>query len=169
VSAGASLDRLVALGQGRIDATLGTERNLSTLSMKVNRLIDVSKAGVEDHGSALVTTRDYARAQPDVMERFVRAFLEGISLAKRNKELAKRVYAKNFRLTDEVILDLNYQTFVLQQIPKEPIFPRDALENLMADLAEENPKIKEINIGELLDNTLIQRQRDNGFIDQLYR
>jgi ABC-type nitrate/sulfonate/bicarbonate transport system substrate-binding protein len=124
---------------------------------------------VEDHGSALVTTRDYARAQPDVMERFVRAFLEGISLAKRNKELAKRVYAKNFRLTDEVILDLNYQTFVLQQIPKEPIFPRDALENLMADLAEENPKIKEINIGELLDNTLIQRQRDNGFIDQLYR
>jgi hypothetical protein len=39
----------------------------------------------------------------------------------------------------------------------------------MADLAEENPKIKEINIGELLDNTLIQRQRDNGFIDQLYR
>ena len=68
--------------------------------------------------------------------------------------MAKRVYAKNFRLTDEVILDLNYQTFVLQQIPKEPIFPRDALENLMADLAEENPKIKEINIGELLDNTL---------------
>jgi ABC-type nitrate/sulfonate/bicarbonate transport system substrate-binding protein len=96
VSAGASLDRLVALGQGRIDATLGTETNLSTLSMKVNRLIDVSKAGVEDHGSALVTTRDYARAQPDVMERFVRAFLEGISLAKKKQRTCEKSLCEEF-------------------------------------------------------------------------
>ena len=98
MSAGASLDRLVALGQGRIDATLGTETNLSTLSisMKVNRLIDVSKAGVEDHGSALVTTRDYARAQPDVMERFVRAFLEGISLAKKKQRTCEKSLCEEF-------------------------------------------------------------------------
>ena len=96
MSAGTSLDRLVALGQGRIDATLGTETNLSTLSMKVNRLIDVSKAGVEDHGSALVTTRDYARAQPDVMERFVRAFLEGISLAKKKQRTCEKSLCEEF-------------------------------------------------------------------------
>jgi ABC-type nitrate/sulfonate/bicarbonate transport system substrate-binding protein len=96
VSAGTSLDRLVALGQGRIDATLGTETNLSTLSMKVNRLIDVSKAGVEDHESALVTTRDYARAQPDVMERFVRAFLEGISLAKKKQRTCEKSLCEEF-------------------------------------------------------------------------
>ena len=96
MSAGASLDRLVALGQGRIDATLGTETNLSTLSMKVNRLTDVSKAGVEDHGSALVTTRDYARAQPDVMKRFVRAFLEGISLAKKKQRTCEKSLCEEF-------------------------------------------------------------------------
>jgi hypothetical protein len=34
--------------------------------------------------------------------------------------------------------------------------------------AEENPKAKEINIDEVLDNSFVQRQVDNGFIDRLY-
>lgn len=38
----------------------------------------------------------------------------------------------------------------------------------MSDLAEENPSIKEINVGELLNNLFIQRQIDTGFVDQLY-
>lgn len=169
VSAGPSLDRLIALGQGRIQGTLGTETTLSSISLKVNRLVDVTKAGVEDHGSALITTQEFARGQPDVMDRFVRAFLEGISLARKNKDLAKKVYAKNLRVSDDATLELNYQAYVLRQVPKEPIFPRVALEELMADLAEENPSIKEINAGELLNNSFIQRQIDNGFVDQLYR
>jgi NitT/TauT family transport system substrate-binding protein len=169
VATGPSLDRLIALGQGRIQATLGTETTLSSISLKVNRLVDVTKAGVEDHGSALITTQDFARTQTDVMDRFVRAFLEGISLARKNKELAKRVYAKNLRVSDDATLELNYQAYVLRQVPKEPIFPRFALEELMSDLAEENPSIKEINVGELLNNSFIQRQIDNGFVDQLYR
>jgi ABC-type nitrate/sulfonate/bicarbonate transport system substrate-binding protein len=125
--------------------------------------------GVEDHGSALVTTLNFARSQPEVMERFVRAFVEAIALGKRDKSLAKKIYAKYLRLNDENLLDLNYKVYLLGSIPKIPTFPVDALKNVISDLAEENPKAKELNLDDVLDNSFIQRQVENGFIDRLYR
>ena len=95
--------------------------------------------GVEDHGSALVTTVNFARTQADTMDRFVRAFVEAIALGKRDKNLAKKVYAKYLRLTDDNLLELNYKVYLLGSIPKIPTFPVDALKNVISDLAEENP------------------------------
>ena len=125
--------------------------------------------GIEDHGSALVTTLNFARGQADTMDRFVRAFVEAIALGKKDKTVAKRVYAKYLRLTDDNLLELHHKVYLLGSIAKVPIFPMDALKNLTSDLAEENPKAKQINLDEVLDNSFIQRQVDNGFIGRLYR
>jgi NitT/TauT family transport system substrate-binding protein len=169
VSAGAPIDRLIALDKGTIQGTLGTDMTIVTTPVKARRLVDLTQHGVEDHGSALITTLNFARGQPDVMERFVRAFVEAIALGKKDKNLAKKVYAKYLRLTDDNLLELNHKVYLMGSIPKIPIFPVDALKNVLSDLAEENPKAREINIEESLDNSFIQRQVDNGFIDRLYR
>ncbi|MGH7816067.1 MAG: hypothetical protein ACREOR_01645, partial [Candidatus Binatia bacterium] len=169
VTAGAPLDRLASVERGTIHGTLGTDMGLATAPVKVRRLVDLTQHGVEDHGSALVTTLNFARSQSDTMDRFVRAFVEAIALGKKDRELAKKVYAKYLRLTDDNLLDLNYKTYLMGSIPRIPTFPSDALKNLLSDLAEENPKVKDINLDEVLDNSFIQRQVDNGFIDRLYR
>jgi hypothetical protein len=142
---------------------------LATNPVKVRRLVDLTQMGVEDHGSALATTVSFARAQPEIMDRFVQAFVEAIALGKKDRNLAKRVYAKYLRLTDDNLLDLNHKVYLLGSIPKIPTFPLEALKNVLGDLAEENPKAKEINVEEILDNSFIQRQVDDGFIDRLYR
>jgi hypothetical protein len=136
---------------------------LATNPVKVQRLM-----GVEDHGSALVTTFNFARTQVDTMDRFARAFVEAIALGKRDKNLAEKVYAKYLRITDDALLELNHKVYLAGSIPKIPTFPIDALKNVISDLAEENPKAKEINIDEVLNNSFVQRQVDNGFIDRLY-
>ena len=169
ISAGSPLDRLISVEKGSIHGTLGTDMGLATNPVKVRRLVDLTQMGVEDHGSALVTTLSFARTQPDVMERFVRAFIEAIALGKRDKNLAKKVYAKYLRLSDDNLLELNHKVYLMGSIPKVPTFPVDALKNVLSDLAEENPKAKEINIEETLDNSFIQRQVENGFVDRLYR
>ena len=169
ISAGSPLDRLVSVEKGAIQGTLGTETGLATNPVKVRRLFDLTQLGVEDHGSALVTTLNFARTQADTMDRFVRAFVEAIALGKRDKTLAKKVYAKYLRITDDNLLELNYRVYLLGSIPKIPTFPVDALKNVIADLAEENPKAQDLNIDEVLDNSFIQRQVDNGFIERLYK
>jgi ABC-type nitrate/sulfonate/bicarbonate transport system substrate-binding protein len=169
ITAGSPLDRLISVEKGSIQGTLGTDMGLASNPVKVRRLVDLTQMGVEDHGSALVTTLNFARAQPDVMERFVRAFIEAIALGKRDKNLAKKVYAKYLRLSDDNLLELNHKVYLMGSIPRVPTFPVDALKNVLSDLAEENPKAKEINIEETLDNSFIQRQVENGFVDRLYR
>src|SRR4030095_8273002 len=168
ITAGSPLDRLISVEKGTIQGTLGTDMGLATNPVKVRRLVDLTQMGVEDHGSALVTTLNFARNQPEAMERFVRAFVEAIALGKRTRNLAKKVYAKYLRLNDDNLLELNHKVYLLGSIPKIPTFPVDALKNVISDLAEENPKAKEINIDEVLDNSFIQRQVENGFIDRLY-
>src|SRR2546428_8300361 len=130
---------------------------LATNPVKVRRLVDLTQLVVEDHGSALATTINFARNQPETMDRFVRAFLEAIALGKKDKNLAKKVYAKYLRLTDDNLLELNHKVYLMGSIPKIPTFPLDALKNVLSDLAEENPKVKEINVEETLDNSFIQR------------
>ena len=169
ITAGSPLDRLISVEKGTIHGTLGTDMGLATNPVKVRRLVDLTQMGVEDHGSALATTMSFARAQPEIMDRFVQAFVEAIALGKKERSLTKRVYAKYLRLTDDNLLDLNYKVYLLGSIPKIPTFPLEALKNVLSDLAEENPKAKEINVEEILDNSFIQRQVDNGFIDRLYR
>jgi ABC-type nitrate/sulfonate/bicarbonate transport system substrate-binding protein len=168
ITAGSPLDRLISVERGAIQGTLGTDMGLATNPVKVRRLVDLTQMGVEDHGSALMTTLNFARSQADTMDRFVRAFVEAIALGKRDKSLAKKVYAKYLRITDDNLLELNHKVYLSGSIPKIPTFPVDALKNVISDLAEENPKAKEINIDEVLDNSFIQRQVDNGFIDRLY-
>ena len=167
-SAGAPIDRLIALDKGSIHGTLGTDMTIVGTTVKARRLVDLTQYGVEDHGSALVTTLNFARSQPDTMERFTRAFVEAIALGKQNKNLAKKVYAKYLRLSDDNLLDLNHKVYLMGSIPKIPTFPLDALKNVLNDLAEDNPKAKDINIEEVLDNSFIQRLVDNGFVDRLY-
>jgi len=169
ITAGSPLDRLISVEKGTIQGTLGTDMGLATNPVKVRRLVDLTQMGVEDHGSALVTTLNFARNQADVVDRFVRAFVEAIALGKKDKNLAKKVYAKYLRLSDDNLLELNHKVYLMGSIPRVPTFPLDALKNVLSDLAEENPKAKEINVEEALDNSFIQRQVENGFIERLYR
>ena len=83
--------------------------------------------------------------------------------------MTKRVYSKYLRTNDDALLELNYQTYVFGVIPKVPVFPVDALQNILTDLAEENPRIRELDIKGILKNSFIQNLEDSGFIDRLYR
>jgi ABC-type nitrate/sulfonate/bicarbonate transport system substrate-binding protein len=169
IPAGAPLDRFVAIQKRLIDATLGSDSGLARNPIRVNRLVELTKAGVEDHGSALLTTQNYADSKSGVLDRFARAFTEAIAVSRRNKELTKRVYSKFLRTNDDALLELNYQTYVLGVIPKVPVFPVDALQNILNDLAEESPAIRKLDIKAILRNSFIQRLDDGEFIDRLYR
>jgi hypothetical protein len=48
------------------------------------------------------------------------------------------------------------------------VFPPKALNNLISDLGEHAPKLRSISITDILDNSLIRRLQDEGFIDRLY-
>jgi hypothetical protein len=107
-------------------------------------------------------------SQGQIVERFVRAFVEAIALAKGDSRVSKRVFARNLRESNEIYLDFLHRTYVLGSIPKVPAYPPEVLRNFINDIGEESPKIKALSVSNILDNSLIRRLQDEGFIDRLY-
>ena len=169
VASGDATVRWSALDKGLIHATLTSESTMLRRPIQAHPLVELIKLGIEDHGSALVTTREFMAAQSQVIERFVRAFVEAIALGRTNSRTSKRVFARNLRESNETYLDFLHRAYVLGSIPRVPAYPPDVLRSFIADLGEEAPKIKALTLTDILDNSLIRRLDDEGFIDRLYR
>lgn len=169
VSSGEAIVRWSALDKGVIQGTLTTESTMLRRPIQANALVELVKLGIEDHGSALVTTRGFMNDQFQIVERFIRAFVEAIALGKTDSKVTKKAFAKNLRERNETYLDFLHRTYVLGSISKRPMFPSEAIRNLISDLAEETPRIKTIPLPEILDNSFIRRLEDEGFIEQIGR
>jgi NitT/TauT family transport system substrate-binding protein len=169
IQAGATSDRFIALQNGSIQATLGSETTFGTSKVRANRLVDIIKLGVEDHGSALIVTENFARRQNDLLVRFAQAFVEGIAIGKRRPEIAKKIYAKYLRTNNMPLIDQAYQSYMLGTVGRVPIFPAQVLRELMDDLAEAEPKIRELELADVLDNSAIQDLSNSGFINNLHK
>lgn len=169
VTSGDAMVRWSALDKGLLQATLTSESTMLRRPIQAHPLVELIKLGIEDHGSALVATREFMAAQPQVIERFVRAFVEAIALGRTNARISKRVFGRNLRESNEIYLDFLHRTYVLGSIPKVPVYPPDVLKSFIADLGEEAPKIKALSVADILDNSLVRRLDEEGFIDRLYR
>lgn len=169
VTSGDATVRWSSLDKGLIHATLTSESTMLRRPIQANPLVELIKLGIEDHGSALVTTKETMTTQLPVIERFVRAFVEAIALGRTDNRISKRVFARNLRESNDVYLDFLHRTYVLGSIPKVPIYPPEILRSFIADLGEEAPKIKALSVTDILDNSLIRRLDEEGFIDRLYR
>lgn len=168
VTSGDATVRWSALDKGLIQGTLTSESTMLRRPIHANALLELIKLGIEDHGSALVTTREFMTAQTQIVDRFVRAFVEAIALGRTNSRVSKRVFARNLRESNEIYLDFLHRVYVLGSIPKVPVYPADALKNFISDLGEDAPKVRALSVTDILDNSLIRRLEDEGFIDRLY-
>jgi ABC-type nitrate/sulfonate/bicarbonate transport system substrate-binding protein len=168
VTSGDAIVRWSALDKGLIQGTLTSESTMLRRPIQANPLVELIKLGIEDHGSALVTTREFMTTQTQIVDRFVRAFVEAIALGRTNGQLSKRVFARNLRESNESYLDFLHRVYVLGSIPRVPVYPPDALKNFISDLGEDAPKVKALSVTDILDNSLIRRLEDERFIDRLY-
>jgi ABC-type nitrate/sulfonate/bicarbonate transport system substrate-binding protein len=168
ISSGEAVVRWSALDKNLIQATLTSESTMLRRPIQANPLVELIKFGVEDHGSALVTTREFMTVQTQTVERFVRAFVEAIAIGRTNSRISKRVFARYLRENNEAYLDFLHRAYVLGSIPIVPVFPLEALRNLISDLGEDAPKVRALSLTDILDNSLIHSLEEEGFIDRLY-
>ena len=168
VTSGDASVRWSALDKNLIQATLTSASTMLRRPIQANPLVELIKLGIEDHGSALVTTREFMSGPGQTVDRFVRAFVEAIALGRTNSRISKSVFARNLRESNEAYLDFLQRVYVLGSIPKVPLYPPEILKNFISDLGEESPKVRALSVAEILDNSLIRRLDEEGFIDRLY-
>jgi NitT/TauT family transport system substrate-binding protein len=141
---GAGPEIAVALETGRIAAAVLSYRNaLSFLDRGWPVLVDLTKTDFKYPPSCVGSSRAFVRKNPSTVDRFLKAYIEGIHLIKKDIALAKRVYAARYRESDAAVADKVVRAYA-DLFKPVPTVPDSGLEAVLRDVATRRPLQKEL-------------------------
>ena len=160
-------ETLLALLTGKVQAAaLSVPAILKAKKANMRELLDMAKLEATIHQNGVVTTKKYLKTNEDTVRRFLRAYIEGAALAKKDKAFATRVMAKYLGTNDRDILDDAYERVTLHlEIPPYPTV--EGVFVLLKTLEKSQPKALTAKPEDFLDARLVRELDKSGFIDRL--
>ena len=167
VQTGGQPETLLALLTGKVQgAALSVPAIFRAKKANMRELLDMAKLEATIHQNGVVTTRRYLKTNEETVRRFLRAYIEGAALAKRDKTFATRVMAKYLGTNDRDILDDAYERVILHlEVPPYPTV--EGVSVLLKTLERTQPKALTAKPEDFLDLRLVRELDKSGFIDRL--
>ncbi len=157
---GTGTETVAALENGRIAAAAITHRYaLPFLQRGWPLLVDLSMTDLVYPSSCVASSRAFVKSEPKLVEDFLRAYVAGIQLIKKDASVAEKSFSKWLRERDANLVKKTVEAY--RKIFKTvPIVPDKGIENVLKDLASRRPVSKEfIGHPELF--------RDNGPLEKV--
>jgi NitT/TauT family transport system substrate-binding protein len=122
------------------------------------------------YASTGVSTRgEIIRDDPDLVRRYLSAQIEAIVLMKRDRAFALKVLSKYLRTNDMDLLTESYDIQIAKYMMKVPLPTADAVRSVLDELAERNPKAKDLDPNKFFDDRFVRQLQASDFIESLYR
>ncbi|HXF74488.1 MAG TPA: ABC transporter substrate-binding protein [Methylomirabilota bacterium] len=131
-------------------------------------LANFAKEGIDFPTTSLVSTRSTIKRDRDMVKRFLMAYAEAVDLLFRDKELALKILGKWTRTQDREILDAAYE-YATNFVERPPRLPFKAMENIVASMAETDPRAKDRKAEEFMDPSIYNELEKSGFFKSLGR
>jgi len=140
---GAGPEMVVALHNGAIAAAALTHRYaLPFLQRSWPILVDLSKTDLVYPSSCVTSSRDFVKAEPVVVQNFLRGYVAGINLIKRDHGFAEKSFAKWMREKDLALVKKTVETYARLFKPA-PYVPDSGIENVLKDMLTKRPDLKQ--------------------------
>ncbi|MBI4322022.1 MAG: ABC transporter substrate-binding protein [Chloroflexi bacterium] len=169
VQSGGSQESIIAVAAGGIDAATVGGGNWGPTAKKagLNELLDIATLEIPFAQNGVGVTKDYLAKNEDVVRRFVRSYLEGIALARTDKELTKKTIRTYVKTEDEEILENGYRW--ITNLTKPAPYPLPAaVQQAIDTVAAEEEQAKSYKPEQFIEARFIKEMEDNGFIKSLY-
>lgn len=164
---GTSGERLAGLKIGSADATaLPSPQHLRAIQAGYRVILDVTKEQLSWIHTGVGMKESWLRAEPKAAEALVKAFVEATYYGWKNKEVTKKVLAKYIRSDDDEVLEQGYRDFIEYQ-PKDFRPSPAGIQAAIDELAEVNPKVKDVKPADIVNLTLIEQLERSGFMAEM--
>lgn len=164
--------RIALVVQGKIDATAaGADAVLQAelRGQKVSLLADFLEMGIYASGSDLSTTRQFLKNRPRQVKAFLMAFIEAISLGRKNREVAQQIFRKHLMVENPKLLESMYSTYFVKTLPAKPYPQEEAIQADIEDLSSAIPELKGRKPSDFIDTTLLKEIESEGFFARVHR
>ena len=119
-------------------------------------------------GQSMVVPATLLQQRPDVAEAYLKGEIEALvySLAPKNKPVVLKTLSKWLKVdangAEDAYIDL------IRGVDRKPFASLEGLRNAQRLLQTRNPKVGEVKTDSVIDNRLMKKLDDSGFIDKLY-
>ena len=156
-----------ALETGTIDAALVTG-NFTSQFRRAGFSILGELDRVPMMGNAVVVKQSFLQSQRGVLRSFLRAISEAqvFVLSPTKKQSVLRILTKRLSITDPAVAEDALQDLV-KRLDKKPIPSIPALSNIQRFLQTRNPKVGEVKLEDLIDDSIVRELDKSGYFDRL--
>jgi ABC-type nitrate/sulfonate/bicarbonate transport system substrate-binding protein len=119
-------------------------------------------------GQAMIVPHPFLQQRPEIVESYLKAEIESLAfaLAPKNKPAVLKTLMRRLK-TDAAGAEDGYQD-LLRGVDRKPFASLEGLRNVQRMLKLRTPKVGEIKIEEVIDNRIMRKLDDSGFIDRAY-
>jgi NitT/TauT family transport system substrate-binding protein len=169
IQTGGQPETVAALITGKVHAAaLSVPATMRAKQANMRELLDLAKLESTIHQNGVVTTKRYLRTHDDVVRRFLKAYIEGAAIAKRDKAFAMKVMARYLGTAEREILEDSYDR-VITHLALPPYPAVEGIAVLLRSLERTNPKARTAKPEEFVDSRLVKELDESGFVKSVSR
>jgi NitT/TauT family transport system substrate-binding protein len=159
-----------ALEAGRIDAAALDpvfSRRLKQKGFTV--LAELYQANLPFIGSGIVVSDSFVREQSETLENILKSLVEAIAfvLGPKNRATVVNTIKTRLQIADPALAEEGYQD-VLKSLEKNPTPSLEGMRNMHRLLRTRNPSVDKVKPEQLIDDRIMRKLDESGFISRLH-
>lgn len=167
---GAMTSIMGGLQGGSIDAGLVSPPTLFAVEkLGFKELVNVTDMDLAFPNPSLVVQGGIMRKNPDLVDRFMRAYARAIHRARTDKEFTFKSIAKYTKIEDPFVLQKAYDLYVGKVLEKAPYINMIGMKNALDDLAKTLPTARNAKPEQFIDTRFLDKLEKSGLLQDLYR
>jgi NitT/TauT family transport system substrate-binding protein len=167
---GAMSSIMGGLQGGSIDAGVVSPPVLFAVDkMGFKELVNITDMNLAFPNPSLMAQGEIIKKKPELIDRFMRAYVRAIHRARTDKELTLKSIAKYTKLEDPVMLHKAYDLYVGKVLEKAPYINMAGMRNALEDVAKIDPAAKHAKPEQFVDMQFLDRIEKSGLLKELYR
>ena len=133
------------------------------------RLADVSTMGLPYVFGPFAARQSFLRSKPDVVSRFMKAYVEGINRLKTDKRRALAIIEKYTNVKTTPAEEQMYEIYANRYIKRIPEATLEGVQTILEEIATSRPLPPGISPQRFIEPRFVKEIANSGFADQLYR
>jgi NitT/TauT family transport system substrate-binding protein len=155
-----------SLASGIIDAAaLDKLQSVRLQGQGVKVLLDLRRVAFPS--SPFMGAEPFIEKNPKVVENFIKALIEASTLMRAQKERGLAVLQKHIK-TDRALAEIGYKN-LLEDLTAYTFTSIKGLKTVQEIVALRDPKIAKYNVEDLLDQRILKKVVDSGYVEEIER
>ena len=141
------------------------------LSEKIGfkELVSITDMDFAYPNPAMAVPGDLIRKKPDLIDRFMRAYVRGMHRARNDRDFTIKTLAKYTTVPDQALLSRTYDFYVGKVVERAPYVNMQGIQNAIDDLARTLPAAKNAKPEQFVDLRFLEKIEKSGLLKELYK